>query len=271
MGNLEDVTYRAVRVLQEVDEIAAEDTRQTRLLLDHYGIRTPMLAFHEHNENVRTQSLLERLCGGESLALVSDAGTPLVSDPGFPLVREAVARGIRVVPIPGACAAICALSAAGLPPDRFLFVGFPPRQAGQRLHWLEALAQESATLIFYESSHRILATLEAMEQVFGGERRAVIARELTKIHETFLHDGLAGLAQRVALDADQRRGEFVVLVQGREQRAESRLSLELDNLLDILGTAMPVKQAANLAADLTGLKKNDLYQRILKIRDGYRG
>jgi 16S rRNA (cytidine1402-2'-O)-methyltransferase len=268
MGNLEDVTYRAIRVLREVDLIAAEDTRQTRLLLDHYGIRTPMLAFHEHNETARAPALLDRLSSAQALALVSDAGTPLISDPGFPLVREAVARGLKVVPIPGPCAAICALSAAGLATDRFLFTGFPPRQTGQRLRWLETLAQESATLIFYESSHRILATLEGMQQVFGANRRGVIARELTKIHETFLFGSIAELLLRVTQDMNQQRGEFVLLVQGCESREETQITLGLDTLLQVLGEALPVKQAAKLAAGLSGYKKNDLYHRILKIREG---
>jgi 16S rRNA (cytidine1402-2'-O)-methyltransferase len=269
MGNLEDVTYRAIRVLQEVDLIAAEDTRQTRLLLDHYGIRTPMQAFHEHNESARTPALLEQLISGLKLALVSDAGTPLISDPGFPLVREAVTRGVRIVPIPGPCAAICALSAAGFPTDRFLFVGFPPRQVGQRLRWLESLAKEPATLIIYESSHRILNTLEAMLQVFGMDRRGVIARELTKIHETFLGGELGELRERVREDPNQQRGEFVLLVQGCEQRAADQLSLDVEVLLQVLGAALPVKQAAGLAATLTGDRKNDLYHRILEIRKGY--
>ena len=269
MGNLEDVTYRAIRVLQEVDLIAAEDTRQTRLLLDHYAIRTPMLSFHEHNETARLQSLLDKLAAGQALALVSDAGTPLISDPGFPLVREAVTRGIKVVPIPGPCAAICALSAAGLPTDRFVFAGFPPRQAGQRLHWLEALAQETATLIFYESSHRILSSLEAMVQVFGAGRQGVIARELTKIHETFLSGEISELLVRVSQDPNQQRGEFVLLIQGCGQHATDQITLNIDALLQVLEAELPVKQAAGLAASLTGYKKNDLYHRILEIRRGY--
>ena len=268
MGNLDDVTYRAVRVLQEVDLIAAEDTRHTRLLLERYGIRTPLLALHEHNEYARTQQLLEKLQAGVSIALVSDAGTPLISDPGFPLVREANDQAIKIVPIPGPCASICALSAAGLPADRFLFAGFPPRQAAQRLHWLEALARETGTLIFYESSHRITATLAAMSEVFGAAREAVIARELTKIHETFLHGSISELLQRVTADPDQRRGEFVLIVHGYVRQAEERISLELASLLQALGAEMPVKQAANLAAKLTGYKKNDLYQRILEINAG---
>lgn len=268
MGNLDDVTYRAIRVLQEVDLIAAEDTRHTRLLLERYGIRRSLLALHEHNEYARTQQLLEKLQAGASIALVSDAGTPLISDPGFPLVREANAQAIKVVPIPGPCASICALSAAGLPTDRFLFAGFPPRQAAQRLSWLGELRQETATLIFYESSHRITATLADMSEVFGATREAVIARELTKIHETFLHGGISDLIQRLSADPDQRRGEFVLIVQGHVRQPEELITLDMASFLRALGEEMPVKQAANLAAKLTGYKKNDLYQRILEIKQG---
>jgi 16S rRNA (cytidine1402-2'-O)-methyltransferase len=211
---------------------------------------------------------LEKLQAGASIALVSDAGTPLISDPGFPLVREANAQAIKVVPIPGPCASICALSAAGLPTDRFLFAGFPPRQAAQRLSWLDELRQETATLIFYESSHRITATLADMSKVFGATREAVIARELTKIHETFLHGGISDLIQRLSADPDQRRGEFVLIVHGHVRQPEELITLDMASLLQALGEEMPVKQAANLAAKLTGYKKNDLYQRILEIKQG---
>ncbi len=268
MGNLDDVTYRAVRVLQEVDLIAAEDTRHTRLLLERYGVRTPVMALHEHNEHARTDQLVEKLLAGVSIALVSDAGTPLISDPGFLLVREANGKAIKVVPIPGPCASICALSAAGLPTDRFLFAGFPPRQTAERLRWLGNLTQETATLIFYESSHRITATLADMLEVFGATRDMVIARELTKIHETFLHGSLGELLQRVTEDSNQRRGEFVLMVHGLVRQAEEKITLDMTSLLRVLGSEMSVKQAATLAAKLTGHKKNDLYQRILVMKEG---
>lgn len=267
MGNLDDVTYRAVRVLREVDLIAAEDTRHTRLLLERFDIRTSLLALHEHNEYKRMGLLLEKLHAGLTLALVSDAGTPLISDPGFPLVREATRQAIKVVPIPGPCAAICALSAAGLPTDRFLFAGFPPRQSAQRLRWLEGLAQQAATLVFYESSHRILATLTDMLKVFGETREAVVARELTKIHETFLHGSLGGVLQQITDDPNQRRGEFVLIIHGRMQQTDDQITLEMETLLQVLSGEMPVKQAANLVARLSGQKKNDLYQRIIKFKD----
>jgi 16S rRNA (cytidine1402-2'-O)-methyltransferase len=267
MGNLDDITYRAVRVLKEVDLIAAEDTRHTRLLLDRYAIVTAMLAFHEHNEQARTPQLLDKLHAGLSIAMVSDAGTPLISDPGYPLIREARAQDIKVVPIPGPCASICALSAAGMPTDRFLFVGFPPRQAGQRQRWLRNLKQTEATLVFYESSHRLLATLSDMSEVFGASREMVIARELTKLHETFLYGTVGELFQCITQEPDQRRGEFVLLIQGVEPEPAEQISLEIEKLLQVLGTQMPIKQAVNLAIKLTGRKKNDLYQKILKIKN----
>ncbi len=266
IGNLDDVTFRAVKVLQSVNLIAAEDTRHTRPLLRHYGIQTPMVAVHEHNEQERLPALLDRLESGESLALVSDAGTPLISDPGFPLVREAVRRGIRVIPIPGPSALISALSAAGLPTDRFLFAGFPPRHASRRLSWLKALTQESSTLVFYESSHRILATLSDMAQAFGETRDAVIGRELTKLHETFLRGTLSQLLTRVQEDPDQRRGEFVILIHGSDRQAGEMVAVDEAFILRVLAAELPVKQAASLAARITGRKKNDLYQRILKIK-----
>lgn len=264
IGNLDDVTFRAVKVLRDVDLIAAEDTRHTRRLLSFHGIETPMIALHEHNERTRSEQLLSRMLYGESLALVSDAGTPLISDPGFPLVQLAIDAGLRVIPIPGVSALICALSAAGLPTDRFLFVGFPPRQSAQRLTWLQGFARDRATLLFYESSHRILPTLYAMSEVFGVERRAVLARELTKLHETFLYGGLGNLTEKVSGDPDQQRGEFVILVHGFNGRVEEGLLLDAERILAVLSAELPAKQAAGLAAKLTGLKKNQLYQRIIR-------
>ncbi|MCU7796664.1 MAG: 16S rRNA (cytidine(1402)-2'-O)-methyltransferase, partial [Candidatus Thiodiazotropha sp. (ex Myrtea spinifera)] len=214
IGNLGDISMRAVEILREVDLIAAEDTRHTKPLLRHYAIDTPMQSFHEHNERAQVAKLTEVLQSGRSVALVSDAGTPLISDPGFPLVREAAGLGIRIVPVPGPSAIICALSAAGLPTDRFLFAGFPPRNQGQRRDWLGELIRERATLVFYESSHRIVASLKAMVEVFGGEREAVIAREVTKLHETFLRGSLDELLSQVEQDENQRKGEFVILVAG---------------------------------------------------------
>jgi 16S rRNA (cytidine1402-2'-O)-methyltransferase len=225
-----------------------------------------MTSLHEHNEQARIPGLLERLSAGESIALLSDAGTPLISDPGFPLVREARREGIAVVPLPGPSAAICALSAAGLPSDRFLFAGFPPKQGAQRRRWLEALVRQPATLILYESSHRIVETLREMVELFGEARAGVIARELTKLHETFLSGTLAELVACLEGDENQRRGEFVILLHGYAGEPGDDLNLDADRILQVLGAELPVGQAAKLAAQLTGKRKNELYQRLLEQR-----
>jgi 16S rRNA (cytidine1402-2'-O)-methyltransferase len=210
IGNLEDITYRAVRVLREADLIACEDTRQTRKLLDHYGIHTPTISYHEHNEATRAAELAERMTGGASIALVSDAGMPLVSDPGYRLVRAAIDAGIPVEPVPGPSAVLAALAASGLATDAFRFFGFLPQKAGQRLKVLESLAGEAATAIFYEAPHRILAALEAIEQVLGA-RPVVVARELTKIHEEFLRGTAAEVRAQLAA-RDAVKGEITLLV-----------------------------------------------------------
>jgi len=266
IGNRGDISARAVQVLQSVDLIAAEDTRHSGPLLRDLGIRTPLRALHEHNERQLLEQLLQRLQQGDSLALISDAGTPLISDPGFPLVRECQRRGIRVSPVPGPSAAICALSAAGLPSDRFLFEGFPPRTRSARRAYFQQLRRETATLIFYESSHRIESSLADMARSFGGQRRAVLARELTKRHETFIRAPLEALLERVQTDADQRRGEFVVLVSGAPRGEAGGVTGESQRILEILLQELPVKQAASLAARITGEKKNPLYQRAIELR-----
>ena len=224
IGNLGDLSPRALDTLRTVAAICAEDTRHTRKLLTHYGLDKPLVALHEHNEEELAERLVARLLAGESLALVSDAGTPLVSDPGFRLVRAARAAGIRVSPLPGPCAFIAALSVAGLPSDRFVFEGFLPAKAGARRERLARLAAETRTLAFYESSHRIEETLADMADAFGRDRRAVVARELTKLFETVLDGPLGVLRERVAADPDQRRGEFVVLVQGVGDDADARIA-----------------------------------------------
>jgi 16S rRNA (cytidine1402-2'-O)-methyltransferase len=267
IGNLEDFSTRALETLRSVDLIAAEDTRHTRPLLRHYGIHTPMQALHEHNERGQVERILGLMSDGRSVAMVSDAGTPLISDPGFPLVREAAAAGFSVVPIPGPSALTCALSAAGLPTDRFLFAGFPPRGANQRRHWFDELAPERATLVFYESGHRILASLADMVESFGPEREGVVARELTKLHETFLRGSLSQLMARVTEDDDQRKGEFVVLVAGAVSVAQSRsLSIDVETLLQRLLQEMSLKKAVSVVAELTGGKKNQLYEQALKLK-----
>ena len=266
IGNLADLGQRALQVLAEVDLIAAEDTRRTRQLLTHYGIRTRLAASHEHNESERAPRLIERLEAGEDLALVSDAGTPLISDPGYPLVRAARARGLRVVPIPGPNAAICALSAAGLPSDRFLFLGFPPRGAARRRGWMAAVASEPGTLILYEAANRAADTLGELGEVLGEGRRAVVARELTKRFETFLDGTLASLEERIASDPEQQLGELVILVEGAGERDGQGQEAEEERVLRILAAELPLKQAAALAARITGGHKNRLYQLGLRWR-----
>lgn len=266
IGNLGDISRRAIEVLQQVDSIAAEDTRHSRKLLAHFGITTPLSSLHDHNERAVSARLLERLRAGESIALISDAGTPLISDPGFYLVREARAAGFRVVPVPGASALISALSVAGLPTDRFVFEGFlPPRQAA-RLARLKALRSEPRTLVFYESGHRILACLEDMQAVFGPEREAVIARELTKAFETVRAGSLAQLAHWVAADTDQQRGEFVLVVKGGEAPAGDTLTPDAERLLALLLEELPLKQATKLAARITGINKRLLYDLAVTLK-----
>lgn len=265
IGNLDDITARALKVLREVSLIAAEDTRHSARLLQHFGIETPLAACHEHNERDHGGRFLSRLLSGEDVALISDAGTPLISDPGFHLVRSAQAAGVRVVPVPGACALIAALSAAGLPSDRFSFEGFLPAKASARRGRLEGVREESRTLIFYEAPHRLLESLEDMRGVFGGERQAVLARELTKTFETLKGASLAELCAWVAADANQQRGECVVLVGGwQPPEGEESVSAEAVRVLELLLAEMPVKRAAALAAEITGVRKNLLYQEALK-------
>lgn len=262
IGNLDDLSFRAREVLDNADLIAAEDTRHSRPLLQHYAIRTPLIAVHEHNERRVLEDLVKRLSGGAAIALISDAGTPLISDPGFPLVRRCREIGIPVSPVPGPCAAVAALSAAGLPTDRFLFEGFPARNREGRRKQFEALRSEERTLVFYESSHRIASSLEDMAAVFGAGRRAVIARELTKLHETILSDTLGGLAKTLHIDPDQRKGEFVVVVAGAFQDRQG-INPEAERVLRVLVEELPLKQAAALAAQITGEKKNLLYRLAL--------
>ena len=258
IGNLGDLSPRALEVLKAVGAICAEDTRHTRKLLSHYGVDKPLVPLHEHNEDALAERLVARLLAGESLALVSDAGTPLVSDPGFRLVRAARAAGIRVSPLPGPCAFIAALSVAGLPSDRFVFEGFLPAKSGARRERLAQLAAETRTLAFYESAHRIEEALVDMVDAFGRDRRAVVARELTKLFETVLDGSLGSLCERVAADPDQRRGEFVVLVQGVGDDADARIA-EGRRLYARLGEHLPPSTAAKLAAELSGAPRKALY------------
>lgn len=258
IGNLGDFSPRAVETLRSVSAICAEDTRRTRPLLQHFGIDTALVALHEHNEDEMASRLVARLSAGESLALVSDAGTPLVSDPGFRLVHAARAAGIRVSPVPGAAALIAALSVAGLPSDRFVFEGFLPAKAGARRERLQALADEARTLIFYEASHRIVDFLGDAASAFGADRPAVVARELTKLFETVLDGPLGEVRSRIEHDPNQQKGEFVVLVEGAGDDADARL-LEGQRVYRKLAEHLPPSTAAKLAADLTGAPRKALY------------
>lgn len=258
IGNLGDLSPRALEVLRAVAAVCAEDTRHTRRLLAHFGIERPLLAVHEHNEVDIAAKLVERLLAGESLALVSDAGTPLVSDPGFRLVRAARDAGIQVSPVPGACAFVAALSVAGMPSDRFVFEGFLPAKAAARRERLAALAGETRTLVFYEASHRIGDTLSDAVTAFGRERPAAIARELTKLFETVLDGTLGELQSAIEADENQRKGEFVLLVQGAGEDADAKVA-EGRRLYAKLCEHLKPSQAAKLAADLSGAPRKALY------------
>lgn len=260
LGNLGDMVPRAVEILQTVDRVAAEDTRHSRRLMDHFGIRTPLVSYHEHSTPAERAALLRQLAEGGSLALISDAGTPLISDPGYRLVHEARQAGVRIVPIPGPCAAVVAISASGLPCDRFVFEGFLPARSAARRKQLESLRQESRTLVFYESSHRIRESVDDMAAILGPDRQAVLARELTKLYETIHGDSLAGLQAWLAADADQCRGEFVVLVEGADELAPDME--EALRVARILAGAVPPSQAAELAGRITGVGRREIYQAL---------
>ncbi|MFD2111672.1 16S rRNA (cytidine(1402)-2'-O)-methyltransferase [Thiorhodococcus fuscus] len=271
IGNLADMTERARKVLTDVDLIAAEDTRQTLRLLNHFGISANLIACHDHNEASVSRRLLSALEDGRDVALVSDAGTPLISDPGYSLVSAAREQGFAVVPIPGPSALICALSAAGLPSDRFLFLGFPPRSRSQRQAWLKDVAREPGTLILYESGKRTVATLSDIAETLGDARRVVLARELTKRFETFLFGSAAELMRRVDEDAEQQLGELVILIQGRGVGGDADGCEEQERVLRVLAESLPLSQAAALAARLTGAKKNPLYRLGLELGLGGEG
>jgi 16S rRNA (cytidine1402-2'-O)-methyltransferase len=263
IGNLGDMTARAKEVLGGVDLIAAEDTRHTRALLQAFGLQTPTISLHEHNEAQKAETLVRELAAGKSLALVSDAGTPLISDPGFSVVAAARKAGFAVVAVPGACAAIAALSVSGLPTDRFVFEGFLPAKTTARRERLRELASESRTLVFYEAPHRIAEVLTDLAAELGGARTATVNREITKRFETHYADTLDSLAKRARDDADMQRGEIVIVVKGSDAHTESNIAAEqvLRALLDELSPA----QAAKLAAKITGEKRNALYDRALQI------
>lgn len=264
IGNLGDMVPRAVETLQTVALIAAEDTRHSSRLLAHFNIKTPCIAYHDHSDETRVDQLIAKLCAGDSIALISDAGTPLVSDPGYRLVRSARHAGIQVVPIPGACAMIAALSAAGLPSDRFAFEGFLPAKQVARCAQLQSLAADPRTLVFYEAPHRVLETLQDMRDIFGPEREVVMARELTKTFETIRGDKVGELVQWVDADSNQQRGEIVLLVHGAPKADNEAMTPEQIHIMKILLEELSVKQAASIGAKLTGLKKNFLYDWALQ-------
>ena len=264
IGNLADITQRAISVLGQVDIIAAEDTRHSQRLLSYLGIKSKLLAYHEHNEDRMTPKLLDELASGKSVALISDAGTPLISDPGYRLVTQGHDNEIDIVPVPGVCAAITALSAAGLATDSFTFEGFPPAKQGARLNFLEPLAEQSRTMIFYISCHRIVETLKDMQSVFGENRRATFARELTKTFETIKRAELSDLVNWVEADDNQRKGEIVLVVEGKEAQAAD--NKQIDHYLSVLLAELPVKQSVSLVVKMTGENKNEIYKRALELK-----
>jgi 16S rRNA (cytidine1402-2'-O)-methyltransferase len=268
IGNLGDVTARARETLAQVDVVAAEDTRHSGRLLATLGIDRPMLSLHEHNEAARVDEIVATLRTGRSVALVSDAGTPLVSDPGYRVVAGVRQAGLRVVPLPGPCAAIAALSVAGLPTDRFCFEGFLPAKAGARRARLAALAREPRTLVFYEAPHRVAEALADLAAAFGPDRRAVLARELTKLHETVYADALGVLAERAGTDADMNRGEAVIVVGGAEPPAEGEddAAVDVKALLTALLAELPVSRAVDVAVKVTGQRRNRVYELALALR-----
>jgi 16S rRNA (cytidine1402-2'-O)-methyltransferase len=262
IGNLGDMVPRAVETLQQVDCIACEDTRHSRRLLDHFHISRPLLSYHEHNEDRVVSQLLSRLQQGESVALISDAGTPLISDPGYPLIRAAHDNNVPVVPIPGPSALIAALSASGLPSDRFVFEGFLPAKEGQRQTRLQQLSRETRTLIFYEAPHRIVSCLADMVAIMGADREAVMARELTKTHETLRLLPLGELQGFVSGDHNQQKGEIVILIRGYQQIKHQQVDPEAERILKLLNVHLPPRQAANLTAEITGVDKKSLYDHL---------
>lgn len=265
LGNLQDMSLRAVEVLKAVPWVAAEDTRHSQPLLRHFGSGARLLPAHQHNEEQAAQGVIDKLAAGEAVALVSDAGTPAVSDPGARIVARVREAGFKVVPLPGACAAVTALSASGLMAPHFLFYGFLPAKAGQRQKELEALAALPYTLVFYEAPHRVLESVEALAAAFGPERTIVFARELTKLFETIHACPLGEALEWLKADANRQRGEFVLLVEGAPEDADDGAGERVLKLL--LTEGLPVKQCAKLAAEITGASKNELYQKALALKD----
>lgn len=263
IGNLQDITQRAVQVLADVDVIAAEDTRHSKILMQHLGVSTPMLSLHAHNEQQRASQLISRLQQGEQIALISDAGTPLISDPGYDLVNQCRQQGITVVPLPGACAAITALSASGLPTHEFRFCGFLPVKQQAKEKALSALREETATCVFYESPRRVIATLQSMAEVLGEQRQMVLAKELSKTFETFISGQAETLLSWLNEDERRQKGEFVLLVEGKAIAEQTEVPSNVLSLVQKMRKYMPLKTACGIVAEHFGLKKNALYQAAL--------
>ena len=260
IGNLGDITLRAIETLKNVDLIAAEDTRHSGLLLQHFAIEGRLYPLHDHNEQQKTEALIEKLKSGLSIALISDAGTPLINDPGYHLVKACYQNQITVMPVPGACAAITALSVSGLPTDRFCYEGFLPAKSKARIDLLTQLKQEPRTVVFYESTHRILDSLQDMLDVYGPEKIVVLAKELTKSWETIIHSPLKDLIEWLKADDNRRKGEFVLIVEGYDKVNEQEIDPDAIKLLNRLQQEIPLKKAAGIVAEIYGLKKNQLYQ-----------
>ena len=264
IGNLQDLSPRAQSILREVELIVAEDTRHSCHLLNHFGITTPLQSLHEHNERQQSPILLQRLYDGNNIAMISDAGTPLISDPGYHLIKSAHAAHLTVVPIPGASALISALSVAGFRADCFVFEGFLPSKSMARQRHLENLVRESRTLVFYETPHRICNCINDMIQLFGEKREAVLVKELTKVYETVHRDQLSGIKSWLNTRAERQKGEFVIVVQGAPKPDKNAIAPETERIFRLLHQQLPLKQAAKLTSEITGVSKNSLYAFGLK-------
>ena len=265
IGNLDDITFRAVETLDSIDIILAEDTRHSKKLLKHLNIVKPVRAFHEHNEREKTKAIIDELHSGKSIALISDAGTPLISDPGYFLVAQAKKEGVIVVPIPGASALITALSVSGLASESFTFSGFLPSKQAARIKLLKTLLNETVTSIFYESPKRILATLSDMHVIFGSSRKVCLAKELTKVFETVQTDSIPNLIKYLTADENNQKGEFVILISANDKTDLEEAETQLDSLLPILCAEMAASKAAKLAAKITGIDKKKCYKRAIDL------
>ena len=265
IGNLNDITFRAIEVLKNVDIVLAEDTRQSKKLFSHFEISTPIRAFHEHNEREKTKAIIGEIYSGKSIALISDAGTPLISDPGYFLVAQAKKEGLKVVPIPGPSALITALSASGLASDSFTFLGFLPSKQTARVKLLKSLVSRTETSIFYESPKRILATLTDMRRIFGDSRKVCLAKELTKVFETIHTGSIPNLIEYLTIDQNHQKGEFVILISATNKIDLAEAEIQLDSLLPILCAEMGTSKAAKIAAKITGIDKKKCYKRAMDL------